>query len=695
MPVFGDTINKKCFKIIVVKLCIFVQWRFKMKYSAIVVGILITLLAGVYVIAFTPFGNDMLKPIIEQKINEEAKLNSKLNKFQLTMSSIDIILELDKENILYINGDYSLLASSFDLTYKVELNKLQNLKELTKSPAQGKFHTNGTIKGDEEFMVINGVSDVASSDTTYHVELREYNPTSIIAKVKDADLVSLLKLGGQKPYANGAVNLDMNFKNITPHALDGDVVLNTQNGQLNVALMKKDFEINIPQTAFAMNLNATLKGDDVNYGYVLSSNLAKVTSSGKVTPQPLKTDIKYNIDVDELAVLQPITGADIRGALKLNGTVKGTKEKMTVVGKSDIASSNTSFEAILKEFKPATAKVDVKDLKLAKLLYMVRQPHYTDGVLSLNADISDARMGSLKGVVNSKIREGVLDSSYLTKAYKFKTTMPRTEFKLDTTSTLNGNIVDTKVDVTSTLANFNIKNAKVNINDSSVVSDYTATIPTLDKLYFVTERHLRGGVSVNGELKKAKDLDLTALSKIAGGDVSAKLHNDNFHADLKSLQTLDILNILIYPEMFKSSLNGVLDYNLANQKGNMKAQLSDGKFTQNQVLNLVKQYAKVDMYAQTFKGDLNADINKENILASLDLKSNTSSIKTKNTKLNSKTKRIDSKIEVIANNNTPLTITLKGNAKAPQVGIDAQKLIKQEATKAIQKEVGNLIKGLF
>ena len=674
-----------------------------MKYLAIIFGIIMTLLAAVYVVAFTPFGNDKLKPVIEQKINEEANLNSKLSKFRLTMSSIDVVLELDKENTIYVNGGYSLFASSFDLAYKVELNKIENLKDLTKSPAQGKFHTNGTVKGDKEFMEINGVSDVASSDTTYHVELREFNPTSIIAKVKNADLVSLLKLGGQKPYASADVNLDMNFKNITQHKLDGDVVLSTKKGQLNVPLMKKDFKINIPNTAFAMNLNATLKGDDVNYVYVLSSNLAKVTSSGKVTPEPLNADIKYNVDVDELAVLQPITGADIRGALKLNGTVKGNKEKMVVVGKSNIASSDTSFEALLKEFKPATAKVNIKDLKLAKLLYMARQPHYTDGLLSLNADISDATMGSLKGVVKSNIRDGVLDSSYLTKAYKFKTTMPRTRFKLDTTSNLNGNIVDTKVDLTSTLANFNIKNAKVNLKDSSIASDYMATIPNLDKLYFASERHLRGGLSVNGELKKAKDLDLTALSKVAGGEVSAKLHNDDFHADLKSLQTLNILNILIYPEMFKSSLNGVLDYNLASKKGKMKAQLSDGKFTQNQVLSLVRQYAKVDMYAQTFKGDLNADINKENILASLDLKSNTSSIKTKNTKLNSKTKRIDSKIEVIANNNTPITITLKGNATAPQVGIDAQdlikkeatKAIKKEATKAIQKEVGNLLKGLF
>ena len=666
-----------------------------MKYLAIVVGIIMTLLAAVYVIAFTPFGNDKLRPVIEQKINEQAKLNSKLSTFRLTMSSLDIVLELDKDNSIYVNGAYSLFGSSFDLVYKVELDKIENLKDLTSSPAQGRFHTNGTVKGDEALMNIDGVSDVASSDTTYHVELKEFNPTSIIAKVKSADLVSLLKLGGQKPYASASVNLDMNFKNITPHALDGDVLLQTKNGKLNVPLMKKDFQINIPATAFDMNLDAKLKGDDVDYKYILSSNLAKITSSGKVAPEPLNVDVKYNLDVQELAVLQPITGADVRGPLKVFGTAKGGKEKMVVNGISDIASSDTTFEAILKEFKPATVKASMKNLKLASALYMVKQPHYADGSFSLNVDISDATAGNLKGTVVSTIKDGVLDSAYMTKAYGFKTPMPRTQFTLTTNTALSGDTVDSKVDVASTLANFNIKKARVNLKDSSIVSDYVVTVPNLDALYFASERHLKGSLSANGEFKKAKDLDLTILSKVAGGNVDAKLHNDDFHADLKSLQTLSILEMLIYPEMFKSSLNGVLDYNLASQKGVMKAQLSDGKFMQNQMLSLVRQYAKVDMYAETFKGDLNANINKENILASLDLLSNTSSIKSKNTKLNSKTKQIDSKIEIIANKNTPLTITLKGDATRPQVGIDARDLIKQEAGKAIEKEVGKLLKGLF
>ena len=589
---------------------------------------------------------------------------------------------------------FILFSQAFDITYRVEMNKLQALKSLTNAPIQGKFYTNGTVKGDMAFIEIDGVSDVAKSETTYHVELTELNPTSIIAKIKEAKLDSLLYLSGQSSYAKADINLDINFKNITPHALDGDVSLVTKKGKIDSFLMKHDFNVSIPNTSFDMKLDAKLKGDGVDYTYLLSSNLAKIISSGKVIPQPLKTDIKYAVDIKELAVLKPITGADVRGAFRLNGSVKGTKAKMIVDGKSDIASSDTKFTATLKEFNPATIKATIKDLKLQKVLYMVKQPHYTDGVLSLSVDISDAKSGKLKGTIVSKIQKGLLDSKFITKEYKFKTPMPRTTYKLSTLTTLSGDIADTKVDLDSSLANLDIKRARFNIKDGSLVSDYLVKIQSLDKLFFVSERHIRGGISANGELKKAKDLDFTMHSNVVGGKIDALLHNDDFHADLTSVQTLDALRMLIYPEIFKSSLNAKVDYNLVQKKGTFSGHLVDGKFTKNQVLTLVKQYAQVDLYAEKFKGDIGATINKEKIIASLDLRSNTSSIKTKNTKLNSKTKKISSKIDIVANHN-PLTVKLSGDVSSPKVEVDATELMKKEAGKAIDKEVGKLLRGLF
>ncbi|NPA60590.1 MAG: hypothetical protein GXO30_09065, partial [Epsilonproteobacteria bacterium] len=368
-----------------------------MKFLAWIFGILMSIVVGVYVMAFTSVGNSILKPMIEEQIKAQTKLDSKLNTFNLNMSNFEIALELNKNNTISLHGDYSIFSQSFDIDYEVKLNELKTLKSLTNVDLRKSFFTKGNVKGDMALINVNGISDLAKSETTYKVELTNLNPTSIIAKVSHLNLETLLDMGVQKHYASADINLDVNFKSIKTHALDGDIVLDTLNGKLNPKIMKSDFNVTIPKTDFTMNLDAKLKGDDVNYNYKLLSNLFKIKSNGLVTPEPLKVDAKYALDVKELAVLKPITGADVRGNFKLNGNIKGTKSKMIIDGNSDVASSDTKFIATLKEFAPASVKATIKNLKLQKVLYMVKQPHYTDGKLNLVADITDARTTSLKG----------------------------------------------------------------------------------------------------------------------------------------------------------------------------------------------------------------------------------------------------------------------------------------------------------
>jgi len=859
-----------------------------MKIIAWILGIIFSLMLVVYIVAFTSFGNSMLAPTIEKKIKEQTKMDSKLRTFSLSMSEIDVVLEINKENNVKLKGSYSLFLQSFDLDYKLELNDLSTLKPLTQIELKNSLFTNGKVKGDMAFMNIDGVSDVASSATSYHVELKDLNPTSIIAKIDGAKLDKLLEMGAQKNYADAVINLDINFKNIEPNALDGDIVLKTKNGTLNTKVMRDDFNITIPaKTAFAMGFDAKLKGDDVVYNYELISNLFKVTSSGSLTPQPLKLDVmyaldvkelallkpiigldakgslrvdgsvkgtkeklsvdaisdiassqtvahvelkdftptsiiakiegaklaellemgaqknyadalinldinfknivpnaldgdvvlktkngtlntkvmrddfnitipanttfamglnaklkgddvvysyelasnifnlnssgtiapqplkldvKYALDVKELALLKPISGVDVRGALKVDGTAKGTKEKLIVDAISDIASSESVVFATLENFEPKSVKARIKHLDIAKLLYMVKQPHYADGKFFLDADITDARASKLKGEITTSIKDGLLDSNYITKTYEFKSKMPLTSFKLDTKTSLDKDMAFSKVDLASSLANFNIKSAEVDIKSGKILSDYKVTIPNLDSLYFATEQHMRGSLSANGDFTKSEDMTLNVYSKVAGGELVARLHNDDLTADIKNIQTLEALHILIYPEMFKSSLDAKLDYNLALKKGKFIGYLKDGSFTKNEMLDLIKQYAKIDMYVERFKGDVNADIDNQRITTSLDLSSNTSSIKTRNTKLDTQANLIDSKIDIVANKN-PLSVTLKGNISSPKVSIDAKelmkkeaaKIIKKEANKAIEKElgksldkeVGKLLKGFF
>ena len=664
-----------------------------MKFFAWLGALVGTLFAGVYVILFTGLGNSILKPVLEEKIQEAIKKEVKLDTFSLNMDKLSVVLELDSKNIIYLNGNYSLFSKSFNIAYRLKLDDLKNLEEFTKNKdIRGRLYTEGYVKGDLAFIKIDGKSDVANSNTSYHIELTDFNPTSIIAKVKNANLAKLLSLGGQKRYADADIDIDINFKNIKPNELDGDITLVTQRGKINTKVMKNDFNITIPQTTFAMNLDAKLLGKSIDYSYNLKSNLANFNSSGEVVPTPLATDITYDLDVQELAVLKPIIGADIRGNLKLNGSVKGSKEMMLISGKSDLASSKTSFNGVLNNFELTSIKAKVRDLKVQKLLYMTKQPHYVDALFNADIDVKNAKVGKLDGKIVSSIKNGLVDSKLITKKYKFNYYMPKTMFRARTFTKLDGNIIDSKIDFDSNLANLVVKNAKFNLDNNSLISDYLLEIVKLDKFFFVTEQHILGGLRVEGDLQKAKDLDFTAHTKVASGDIDAKLHNNDLEVNLKDIKTLELLHKLIYPEIFMASLNGKINYDLVKSSGKMYGTLVDGKFTRNSVFDLARQYAKIDMYKESFKGDVKADINKENILASLDLASRTSFIKTQNTKLNTKTNQINSTIDIDANHNL-ITVKLSGKTTEPNVKIEADELLKSQAKKAIIKKLGDKLGG--
>ena len=489
-----------------------------MKYLAWFTGILITLVVLVYVVAFTPFGNSLVQPIVEKKIQDQTGLDSKLDTFVVTMSQIDVVLKLDKSNSIMIKGNYSLLSKDIDIAYGV------------------------------------------------------------------------------------------NFEN-------------------------------------------------------------------------LKT-------------LELLIGTALNGVLHVDGDIKGSLSNLVVNGKSDLALSDTEFEAVIQEFAPKSVKAQVDNLKLDNLFHMLGQPHYSDGVLSLYADISDASVGSLKGEVITNLKNGLLDSAYLTKAYDFNSTVPRITFNSKTTTLLNGDTLDTKVDFNSNIVNLDIEKASLNIKDNSLKSDYITSIANLDKLFFITGQHLKGGITANGNISKAKDLDLTMHTKVAGGNIDAKLHNSDLHADIKSVQTTGLLHMLIYPEIFSSSLNAKLDYNLEGAKGKFEGHVTDGHFVKNQTFDLVKKYTKIDMYRESFNGDVVAKINKENILASLDLRSKQASIKTVDAKLNTKNKTVDSDVTLQAKKNV-IPVNLKGDVNSPKVTIDMEKLMKSKAGEEIQKGINKLFKKLF
>ena len=664
-----------------------------MKFVKIFAGIVTALLAILYIVLFTGVGNAILRPVIENRVSEAVGIPVKLQKFHLSMSDLDVILYLSDDNSVRVYGDYSPFSQSFDLKYEVKLLSLADLRALTKQQLAGRVETEGTLRGDPDLMTVDGVSDVAKSDTSYHIELTKFEVTSVKADVRSLQVDALLAILTQPSFVHAALDMDLNFKNIKPHQLDGIVHLQTHKGRFDEKVIQNQLGITIPHTQFAMKADAKLQKESIDYDYLFDSNLLKLTTKGVVTPQPLAMDIAYKASIKELALLKPVTHANLRGRVNAEGTLKGNKKKMAARLYSDIASSKTAVALTLKEFRPATLEATIAHLRLEKLFYMLQQPHYAAGDFSLKADVDNFTTGSLSGKVTATA-SGRLDAGYLTKAYRFKHPMPQTSFRLRSVSELKGAYVDTFATLVSSLADVSVKKARFNVETGSLESDYKLKVPSLEKLYFVTDRHLRGGIEAAGKIQKVKNVTLTAHSKIAGGAMQMKLADNDLHLDLNDVRTKKVLWILKYPEIFDGGMFAKVDYNLKSQKGSAKADFKNGKFVKNHVFDLLRKFGKVDLYKEYFNGNAKADINKEKIAAAFDLKSRKAEIRSDKTLLDTKRSRIDSKIELRVEK-TPVKITLKGDIAKPMVGVDLKAFMQSQAGKKLEKKAGKEINKLL
>ncbi len=661
-----------------------------MKWLAALTGTVLVLFLLLFLLLFTPPGNGIVGPVLEKKAAEALGMPVRLPRFSLSYDRLELTLELTPENRIEITGDYSLLSRSLRLHYRADLRNLAALEPLTHAPLRGPFATEGDVKGDPEVLRIDGTSDVAASETGYALVLRNFSPRTLQAHIRHADIRKLLYLAGEDPLASGSLRADIDLGNLDPSALKGDIDMRLSHGGLNRPLLKKRFGLDLPESTLLSKAHAALDGEKIDYTFSLDSSVLSAASKGRVVPRTVGLDIAYMLNVKELALLESLTGTPLRGPLSVRGKAEGDRERLRVTGSSDLAGSATSFDGVLKAFVPVSADVRMKHLKLDRLLYMLKQPHYASADIDLDAHLPRLKKGALDGTVRLDVKNGKADREAVSKAFGWPYFKGAT-FAFRSDNTLRGNLVDTKLSLNSDLLEYRSENIRFDTAKNILTSDFTAKAPDLKRLYFITERPMRGSVTASGDLRYDGRMLAHVRSRLLGGEIRATLDDRKLHADLDSLNTLRALYMLMYPEIFDARLDGTLDYRLDTKKGVLDARLSKGRFTRNAAFDLLRQYTTLNLYEERFKGNLKSLIRDKLIVSDLDLKSNRSSISTHGARFDAAAKRIDAKVHVDANNN-PIDFYLRGNVENPKIRIDANKLIEREAGKQINRLLNDLFR---
>ncbi|PUD31127.1 hypothetical protein C2R96_05555 [Helicobacter pylori] len=359
------------------------------KFLYTLLALLLIGLLTTYLILFTEWGNKIIASYIEKKINPNEHYLS-VKTFKLRFNSLDFEAQANDDSTLILKGDFSLLKQSVNLNYHIDIKNLRSFKEWIPYPLRGAIVTSGNIKGHRKALVVQGVSNVAQSHTTYNALLDDFKLSHLSLNAQDANLEDLLYLINRPAYANAKVSLQADFNSLKP--LEGHLILTANNALINNALINQIFHLNLKDTlVFNLSHSSDFKGNKAISDTTLTSPLVNFTAlKSEYLFSVLKLNAPYTLEIPNLAKLY--TNHPLKGSLTLKGAIEQSPKLLKVSGHSNLLDGALDFTLLNKDLKGRFSNIST-----LKALDLLHYPKFFQSIADANLDYDFiAKQGVLK-----------------------------------------------------------------------------------------------------------------------------------------------------------------------------------------------------------------------------------------------------------------------------------------------------------
>lgn len=258
-----------------------------------------------------------------------------------------------------------------------------------------------------------------------------------------------------------------------------------------VNLDQKDVKLKVDD--FTLTLNY------LNFDAWINDN-SKINISGDLSLFKKSVDLKYDIKINDLSTLKNLTRQEFKGPFVTNGIFIGNEEEAIIQGTSDIARSQTKYYFNLEDFEPRNINIQIKNAKIEDLLTLLNKPIYAKGDLNILADIKNANISNLDGMIVSKISNGKIDNEVMNKEFNQTLASP-ISFNSEMNALLFPNKAEVKTNLTSSLINVFMDKTVVNLSTNQIDSDYKIDIKNLSKIEGIIAKKLNGEFTTKGNLK--------------------------------------------------------------------------------------------------------------------------------------------------------------------------------------------------
>lgn len=535
-----------------------------MKFLAWICGILLVLVVALYCVLFSSFGNSVLKPFVEKIASEKIGMEFRLEKFELGFSSFDILAIINGELGVESKGKYSLFSSQFDLNYNTQAKSFNGM--------QIDLSLKGEALGSFDNFVANGSGSLAGSSIRFASRIKDYAPLELKLDAKELDLAALSMIALKKAYISGKLSAVADIAGQEGTAkLNSAKIIITKEAQ-------NDFGISLPAN-FALSLNSDIKllGKQVaattRVKSVLANLSAKNTSynfeNGEITSD-------FNVDIANLAALEPIIKQKLNGSIKVAGNTKIANGAMEFLD----AKINGLGGEILASLKDNELNANIKNLKLAQALSLAGLAPLANSDISGTAKITNLNdTKKIKGSANLTLSSGVLNHKQMNAllgsdlssdvSFNAQNKLEIASGVLNFNSVLNSPVIENL----GAKGSYTLANGDAKINLAGKIADLGAIFGSGAKSPAIIKANV--GLKA-GELSDG-DIDIKGF----GGQILAKVKGKALNANIKNIKAEQVLAMTTFGSLFNGEVNAELSLdglNLQNLNGRGELSVKNGVF---------------------------------------------------------------------------------------------------------------------
>ena len=535
-----------------------------MKFLAWFCGILLVLVVALYCVLFSSFGNSVLKPFVEKIASEKIGMEFRLEKFELGFSSFDILAIINGELGVESKGKYSLFSSQFDLNYNTQAKSFNGM--------QIDLSLKGEALGSFDNFVANGSGSLAGSSIRFASRIKDYAPLELKLDAKALDLAALSMIALKKAYITGKLSAVADIAGQEGTAkLNSAKIIITKEAQ-------NDFGISLPAN-FALSLNSDIKllGKQVAATTRVKSALANLSAkntSYNFENSEITSD--FNVDIANLAALEPIIKQKLNGSIKVAGNTKIANGAMEFLD----AKINGLGGEILASLKDNELNANIKNLKLAQALSLAGLAPLANSDISGTAKITNLNdTKKIKGSANLTLSSGVLNHKQMNAllgsdlssdvSFNAQNKLEIASGVLNFNSVLNSPVIENL----GAKGSYTLANGDAKINLAGKIADLGAIFGSGAK----SPANIKANVGLKaGELSDG-DIDIKGF----GGQILAKVKGKALNANIKNIKAEQVLAMTTFGSLFNGEVNAELSLdglNLQNLNGRGELSVKNGVF---------------------------------------------------------------------------------------------------------------------